>query len=394
MSAPCCLVVGAGRMTGGFVAPLLRAAGWEIGLACRNPDVRASINAGGGFRLLVGEETIPRWIDGVTAGALDDPALPRIAARAAMFATAVGPASLAAVGAFLAPLVRARLDASSAPISIVTFENHRRAPERLMTAMVSRDPPLAAEIGRRVGIGGAAVWRIISERRVTGEGVCFAANDEDDCYVDARSLVPTAPPHDGSLPGISLVRAFDNRMVEKLWLFNAGHCAAAFLGWSAGYATVAEAMADAAIREAVGRVVDEAREALAAHVANRPGSEAIPPRPAASILARYVEPALADPVVRVAREPRRKLAPDDRLIGPAVTCLAAGMQPSALAHAAAAALAYAEPSDPQAGDLQRELDQVGPAEVLATVSGLHPGDELSALICAAYAGRGPREARA
>jgi mannitol-1-phosphate 5-dehydrogenase len=383
MSAPHCLVVGAGRMTGGFVAPLLRAAGWDVTIACRNPDVRMVIQACGGFHLFVAGEP-ERWVAGVAALALDDPGLLRAAARADLIATAVGPTSLAATGEFLAPLVRARLDASPAPLNVITFENHRRAPELLMSAMVEQDATLAAEIGRRLGIGGAAVWRIISERRIAADGVRFSANDEDECYVDALALVSGAPPHDGSLPGIALVRAFDNRMVEKLWLFNAGHCAAAYLGWHAGYETVADAMADPAIRAAVGRVVDETRQALAAHVANRPGSEEIPERPIASILDRYVEPALADPVARVAREPRRKLAPDDRLIGPGVTCLAAGLAPDALAQATAAALAYAEPSDPQSGDLQRELDLVGPAEVLATVCGLYPPDEFAAMVCAAY----------
>jgi hypothetical protein len=52
-----------------------------------------------------------------------------------------------------------------------------------------------------------------------------------------------------------------------------------------------------------------------------------------------------------------------------------------------AALTYAEPGDGQATDLQRELELVGPAEILSVVSGLHPSDELSKLICSRYAAR-------
>ena len=87
---------------------------------------------------------------------------------------------------------------------------------------------------------------------------------------------------------------------------------------------------------------------------------------------------------RVAREPRRKLAAGDRLVGPAVASRAAGIVPMALARTMAAALAYREPTDPQAVTLAGEIDLVGPAEVLEMVSFLHPGDELSRLVCANY----------
>ena len=81
------------------------------------------------------------------------------------------------------------------------------------------------------------------------------------------------------------------------------------------------------------------------------------------------------------REPRRKLGHEDRLIGPAVAAMAAGLRPVALAEAAAAALSYGEPGDPQARDLRREIFLLGPEEVLATVSTLDKRDELTRLIC-------------
>ena len=263
-----------------------------------------------------------------------------------------------------------------------------------MTALITADATLAPEIGRRIGLGGSAVWRIVARREATDDGVRFHANDEDECYVDVVGLLEGVPPRDGSLPGISLVRGFDDRMVEKLWLFNAGHCAAAYAGWLAGHATIARAMADPAVRTGVEAVVAEASQAMAAYVAGRPGSRPLPTRPVASILDRYADERLDDPVGRVAREPRRKLAHHDRLIGPSVTCTASGLRPVALAAAAAQALAFEDSSDPQSVDLQRDVRLVGPAEVLAMVSDLHPLDEVSRMICDAYAARadagGPR----
>jgi len=244
-------------------------------------------------------------------------------------------------------------------------------------------PGLASSIGRRIGLAGAAVWRAISHRGLSDDGVHYEADAVDECSIDGAALV-AGPPGDGSLPGVRLVRCFDDWMVEKLWLFNAGHAAAAYIGWLAGHRTVAEVMADAGLRALVGRVVAESRIALSVRSHARGSRDPLPVRDPEWILGRYADPALDDPVTRVGREPRRKLAPGDRLIGPAVSTLAAGVPPVGLATAAAAALLYAEPGDAQAADLRQEVELLGPVGALEVVSGLHPKDELSALIAGRY----------
>lgn len=392
MSAPRCLVVGGGRMAGGYIAPLLRAAGWETTLVCRNREVLRAINAGGGLWLRIAGEPEDLWVGGVSAVPLGGEGLIGEAARADLVATAVGPSSLAETGRLLAPLLRHRLGETGRPVNIITFENSRRGAELLALGMIEREPALAGEIGKRVGIGGSAVWRAISRREVTPEGVRFDANNEDECYVDAASLVPDLPPLDGSVPGLTLVRSFDDRMAEKLWLFSSGHAAAAYLGWHAGCETLDEAMGRPPIRDAVAAVLEEAGRAFEFYLEFRPGSEPIPPRSPEETLDLYVDPDLRDPVVRVGREPRRKLGHDDRLIGPAVAAMAAGFRPVALAEAAAAALGYAEAEDPQARDLQREVSLLGPEEVLATVSILDTRDELTRLICDCFRDRAAGEA--
>jgi mannitol-1-phosphate 5-dehydrogenase len=138
------------------------------------------------------------------------------------------------------------------------------------------------------------------------------------------------------------------------------------------------------VRAAVAGVVTEAQRAVEAYLSRRPGSAPMPPRSLNWILDSYADPNLEDPIVRVAREPRRKLAADDRLTGPGIACLAAGFRPLALADAMAAALSYAEPNDPQAMDLQREIELLGPEEVLARLGSLDPQDELVQLVGDSY----------
>ena len=54
--------------------------------------------------------------------------------------------------------------------------------------------------------------------------------------------------------------------------------------------------------------------------------------------AKYTDRAIVDLVTRIARDPIRKLGPQDRFIGPMRIALSAGIRPKAIALGAAAAL--------------------------------------------------------
>ena len=383
-AAPRCLVVGAGRIAGGFVSPLLRSTGWEVTLVTRNALVRDLVNANERVGVRIGTDT-EDWVDGIRAVGVTGTEIESIAKGVDLFATSVGPSALDQAGRLLAPLVRRRLDATNAPVNIITFENHRQAPELLAAGLIDADPSLAAEIGRKLGIGGAAVWRAVSNRRLEADGVWFDCDDLDECYVDGRSLVSGAPPLGGEIPGISLVDTFEAWIVEKLWVFNAGHAAAAYLGWHAGCQTIDQAMAIDEIRDVVAGVVGDAQIGLEVYLAAMPGGPLLPHRRPEWILGRYADPLLADSVLRVGREPRRKLSAGDRLIGPALAAMAAGHVPVSLARAVSAALTYQPEGDRQASDLQFELELLGPEEVLAALAGLDATDELTRLIAERYA---------
>jgi mannitol-1-phosphate 5-dehydrogenase len=382
MSAPLGLVIGTGRMAGGFVAPLLHDAGWRTVLVGRDEEVVKSIREQGAVWLQTGGRPAGRRrIGDVSAMRIGSAALSTAVEEADMLATAVGPSALGSVGQMLGPLLLERLARGGRPVNIVTFENHRRAPELLTSGLLAAQPALAGEFGRHLGVGGVVAWRAIARRTIRDGEVTYDADNEDECSVGMLPLLDGVPPRDSSIPGVDLVWSFDDRMVEKLWLFNAGHAAAAYLGWLAGCSTLTAALALPPIRHMVSGVVEEAEMAFRARLERRPLDDHLPPRPASAIMARYADPALGDTVTRVGREPRRKLAADDRLVAPAMVCLGSQVWPVGLATTIAAALAYTEPSDQQAVDLRAELHLLGPAETLATVSGLHPRDELSRLVC-------------
>jgi mannitol-1-phosphate 5-dehydrogenase len=91
-----------------------------------------------------------------------------------------------------------------------------------------------------------------------------------------------------------------------------------------------------------------------------------------------------DTVKRVAKDPLRKLGPEERLIGSATLCLSQGIFPDNIARICGAALYYDEPDDPEAVQLQQMIAERGIDPVLAEVSGLEAGSEFFRAVVSHY----------
>jgi D-lyxose ketol-isomerase len=91
------------------------------------------------------------------------------------------------------------------------------------------------------------------------------------------------------------------------------------------------------------------------------------------LLVRYRNRALSDPVARVARDPFRKLAADDRLVGAARLCLEHGVDIAPIVRAIADAVRYQPVADePRAA----EWNALAPLDRLRAAAGLTPQDPI------------------
>jgi mannitol-1-phosphate 5-dehydrogenase len=196
--------------------------------------------------------------------------------------------------------------------------------------------------------------------------------------VDEPRLVIGIPP----LPGVSGTRSFLAHLREKLYVFNAGHAICAYLGSLRRHSTISEAAADPYLRPLIAGSMLEARRAL---LAAHPSLGSDLHGPVAAALARFGDRELADPVVRVAREPIRKLAPGDRLLGPAeLIGQSTGRVPKYFALAVAGALLYRNDDDEQSWRLAAALERAGVMAVLESVCGLAPSRPLAQAVAARY----------
>jgi len=184
----------------------------------------------------------------------------------------------------------------------------------------------------------------------------------------------------GPVPSIVALEACDHFPVytaRKLYVHNCGHAVLAYLGYLRGYTFGYEALADPSIAA----VLDQAwAESIAGQVAHY-GVEAGWLRAhAADLKARFANRALGDTVLRLGRDPVRKLGPTDRLVAPARLAEQADVVPRALAQTIAAALRFDPPGDPVAAGLQQQLAERGLDAVLSEVCQIAPDEPLADLI--------------
>jgi mannitol-1-phosphate 5-dehydrogenase len=99
---------------------------------------------------------------------------------------------------------------------------------------------------------------------------------------------------------------------------------------------------------------------------------------------RFGNPLLQDTVLRVGRDPIRKLGPHDRLIGSANLCLSQGIFTEKIALVCGAALCFDHPADPDAVRLQQMLQSEGVAETLRRIAQVDPRTDFGKTIVTAY----------
>ncbi|NLF02982.1 MAG: mannitol-1-phosphate 5-dehydrogenase, partial [Anaerolineales bacterium] len=195
--------------------------------------------------------------------------------------------------------------------------------------------------------------------------------------VDREAFVGDIP----QIVGMEAVAPFTAYVERKLYIHNAAHAMLAYLGYRRGHEYGYEALEDPTVRGLVDQALGESSRALIAE--HSMDAQALQAH-VRDLLARFANRALADPIDRLARDPLRKLKPDDRLVGAARLVERHGIQPVGLATGIAAALSYDNPNDEHAVELQTRLAERGWAAVLRSVCGIGVDEPLAVLIRSRY----------
>jgi len=362
---------GAGNIGRGFLGQLFFESGYEIVFVDIKEDILTLLNERHSYPLrIVGDNPRELIIKNVRAiNSKNAGAVAEEISNADLLATAVGAGALKSIAPLIAKGFERRIKAGNeSPLNVIICENLMNAREIFREMVLKNlDSYYQKYINQKMGFVEAVVSRmvpVIPPELSKQDPLLILAEAYKELPVDRFGFR-------GNIPEIVGVKPIDNFHAyeeRKLFTHNAGHAIAAYLGYRKGYTYIYEAIGDREIHKTVmGAIMDESGSALIkkhkfdpedyrAHVLD--------------LIHRFSNTALRDTVVRVGKDPIRKLQPNDRLIGGARLCLEYKIMPVNFIKGIRAALAYDNPDDKEAVELQSLLKVRGLDAVLQEICGL------------------------
>lgn len=385
MNTPSVVIFGAGSVGRGFLGQLFTESGYEVVFVDVDTPLVAALSRRGSYTLrLTGIDKVEdhlvtpvRAVDGRDIDAVADEV-----ARASLVATAVGGRALSAIARPIAQGLSQRwLAGTTQPVNVIICENLHDGPEQLRSFVIDAlSQEERALLKSQVGFVPAVIARMAPlptpEQRAV-DITLVVAEPYKVLPVDRDAWVGEVP----QVVGLHAVAPFEAYTARKLYIHNAAHAMLGYLGFQRGHRYGYEALDDAWIRERVDQALQESLLALVAAF----GFEPVALREHIDyLMVRFANRVLGDTVARLARDPLRKLAPDDRLVGAARLAERYGIQPEGLAWGIAGALGYSDPDDPHAAMLQARILVEGVARVLDDLSRIATNEALGKLVLARY----------
>jgi len=368
---------GAGNIGRGFVGLILHNAGYEVVFADVNAELIDALAGSTSYLVReVGAGASTSTVDNYRAlnSATHEADVIAEIATAEVVTTAVGPNILR----FVAPVIAAALskrDPSLPPLAVMACENAINATDRLRDSVVdSIENP--SDLHRAV-FANTAVDRIVPGQPA-GEGLDVTVESFFEWAVERH-------PFGGDVPVIPEAHFVDDLapyIERKLFTVNTGHATTAYHGFLAGAGSISEAIGIPAVLAEVRAVLAETKELL---VARHEFAPEVQQEYIEANLLRFANEEFTDTVVRVGREPLRKLSRNERFVGPAAALAERGLSSAALVRAIGAALRFDVPDDQQSVELLALLASTSAHGFTLQVTGLEPVHPLFATVVAEVA---------
>jgi mannitol-1-phosphate 5-dehydrogenase len=386
MTSPA-VVFGAGNIGRGFIGQLFSESGYEVVFVDVDEPLIDRLNARGGYTIRLvdndlAEELAIAPVRALAAGDVD--AVAQALAEAEIAATAVGVRALPYVAPVAAAGIARRAAAGvDAPLNIILCENLKGA-AAAFRGMVAEHLPAALHgyLAERVGIVDTVIGRMVpplTPELYAADPTLILVEPYKELPVDKEGLVEPVP----AIVGLEPCANFGAYTARKLYIHNCGHAVLAYHGYLAGHAYGYEALEDPAVRQEFDAALAESKASI---VAVYGVDVAWLDAHIVDLTRRFANRTLGDTVLRLGRDPARKLSPTDRLVGPARLAEQAGVMPMALSRAIAAGYCFDDPRDSLAVALQERIAAEGFDVVLAGVSGIQTNELLATLVREHYRG--------
>jgi mannitol-1-phosphate 5-dehydrogenase len=382
LTKPKALHFGAGNIGRGFIGPLLVHSDYHVIFVDVDKKIIDQLNERASYHVhIIGSTKEPNLISSIS-GMLSqgDDVIKQFAdPTVRIVTTAVGPTVLVKLASTIARGLQARRKADAGPLNIIACENMVRQTTELRRLvsqhLQSDDQPW---VDTHVGFASCSVDRIVPPGEPMADPLDVRVEEFHEWIVDETAL---RAPIEPKVNGMDLTRDLDAYVERKIFTLNCGHAIAAYLGSIKHYTTVDQAIQDPRICSIVRGAMVEAGAAL---IEKHQFDRAVHAEYIEKVMKRIADPNLADTILRVGRQPLRKLAVTDRLVGPVNLARKYGLPVDNLVQGIAAAFLFDTQEDEQSVELQDKIKSLGIAKAVTEITGFEEGSEEHTKVLGAY----------
>ena len=367
---------GAGNIGRGFIGLLLSKAGYHVTFVDVAAPLVDDINELKKYYVqIVGDKPERILVENVSAinsdKNLDD--LISAIVEADIVTTAIGPNILKFISPNIAKGLTKRIETNQTPLNIIACENMVGGSTVLKNFVYEHlNDDVKDKVSKLIGFPDAAVDRIVPLQK-NEEKLLVQVEPYAEWDVDSTGVVGEKP----QIAGMTLVDNLGAYIERKLFTVNTGHASIAYLAYQKGLKDISSAMQNDEIVEMARKVWKETGTLLIEKYGFNPDTHWEYVKTAEN---RFKNPHLSDEVTRVARGPKRKLSPKDRLVSPATQLIERGKTPEALATVIAAALKFDFSGDQEAVEVQDYIKSNGIESAITYFTGIEKGNTLYNLI--------------
>lgn len=363
---------GAGNIGRGFIGYLLYKSGYEVIFVDISKKLIDNINNYKRYNIFIlGDNIVKEEIKDIKAIHIDDEEnLSKAIINADIITTSVGVNNLKGIGKKLIKYLNERSINNNKILNIMACENALFATNILKDSIIENcDLDLLRYIDQKIGFLNTAVDRIVPNVNIEKElPIDVAVEDFYEWDIEKNAIKGEL-----NIEGVELVENLEPFIERKLFLLNGAHATTAYLGYIKGYKYIHEAIQDNFIKDIVSKMQDEASLGL-----NKKHNIEIESLKEYSnkVIERFKNSYLKDEVLRVGRDPVRKLSGNDRLVLPARLCNEAGKVPTHISYGIAAGFLFDYEGDARAQEIQNDIMTLGINKAISKITGLDENSEL------------------
>ncbi len=371
---------GAGNVGRGFLADLFTTSGYQVVFIEVNEKLVEELKRRGGYEIefakFPSERKIINNVTAVNAKNMEE--VVENCWDGDIFATSVGKNNLPAVSLHIASIIKRRKRKGlNNCFNLIIAENVAQG-SKLLKELIYRNLDLEEQnfSEKFLGLVEAVIARMVPFMEPD-----IQKNDPLFIRVEEYSLLPVDKKgFKGELPEIKgFVFAEDIEALEarKLYMHNLGHAIFSYLGYLKGCTFIYEAVADPWIRKKADSIWEKCENGLVKEY----GFHRLSLREhREDLVRRFGNQELKDTVVRVSRDPIRKLSPGERLVGGARFIEKHGYELGEISWGIAGALLYNYPEDKEAVKLQKLIKEKGIDEALYEICKISSEERLAVLV--------------